>query len=105
MERIPGWGGSSLLLALFSSTPLAYLILPFSGLVSGFSGGAFVGWLTGLLVRHKSPPLVGRRLVLELDGRVVGLPLRAPIAEMPPVHDFPGGYFFMPSFKSQAAAE
>jgi len=58
-----GWGGSSLLLALFTGSAPAFLVLPISGLLSGFSGGAFVGWLTALLVRHKSPPLVGRKLV------------------------------------------
>jgi hypothetical protein len=58
-----GWGASGLLLGLFSGSAPGFLVLPISGLLSGFSGGAFVGWLTGLLVRHKSPPLVGRKLV------------------------------------------
>jgi hypothetical protein len=58
-----GWGGAGLLLALFSGSPAAFLALTFSGILSGFTGGAFVGWLTGLLVRHRSPPLVGRKLV------------------------------------------
>lgn len=58
-----GWGALGILGAVFSSANLAWLIMPFSGLVSGFSGGAFVGWLTGLIIRKKSPPLVGRKLV------------------------------------------
>ena len=58
-----GWGALGILGAVFSSANLAWLVMPFSGVVSGFSGGAFVGWLTGLLIRKKSPPLVGRKLV------------------------------------------
>lgn len=58
-----GWGGASLLLALFVDKASALFIFPFAGLLSGFSGGAFTGWLTALLVRYKSPPLVGRKLV------------------------------------------
>lgn len=58
-----GWGGSAAVLAMFADKAAALLILPIAGLLSGFAGGAFVGWLTGLLIRHRSPPLVGRKLV------------------------------------------
>ena len=58
-----GWGALGILGAVFSSANLDWIIMPFSGVVSGFSGGAFVGWLTALLIRKKSPPLVGRKLV------------------------------------------
>lgn len=58
-----GWTLLGVLGAAFSSVGHAWLIMPFSGAISGFSGGAFVGGLTGLLIRKKSPPLVGRKLV------------------------------------------
>lgn len=58
-----GWGALGLVGGALSGIQLAWLVMPFSGLLSGFSGGAFVGWLTGLLIRKKSPPLVGRKLV------------------------------------------
>ena len=32
--------------------------MPLSGVLAGLTGGALVGWLTGLLIRHKAPPLV-----------------------------------------------
>lgn len=51
-----GWGALGVLGGALSGIQLAWLIMPFSGLLSGFSGGAFVGWLTGLLIRKKSPP-------------------------------------------------
>lgn len=38
--------------------------------------------------------LVERRLVLEVDGRVLTLPLHDPVLPLPPLVDFPGGYFF-----------
>ena len=58
-----GWGAASLLLAFFVDKASALLVFPLAGSVAGFSGGAFTGWLTALLVRHRSPPLVGRALV------------------------------------------
>lgn len=38
--------------------------------------------------------LVERRLLLEVDGRVLTLPLRDPVPPLPLLADFPGGYFF-----------
>ncbi len=38
--------------------------------------------------------LVERRLVLEVDERVLTLPLHNPVPSLPSVVDFPGGYFF-----------
>lgn len=38
--------------------------------------------------------LVKMRLLLELDGRVLTLPLQEPVPPLPPHSDFPGGYVF-----------
>jgi hypothetical protein len=58
-----GWGLSSIIPAFFVDKALAFLVFPLAGLLAGFGGGAVVGWLTGLLIRYRSPPLVGRKLI------------------------------------------
>jgi len=58
-----GWSASSLVFAMFLQKAENLLIMPFSGAVAGFSGGALTGWLTALLIRYKSPPLVGRKVL------------------------------------------
>lgn len=58
-----GWGLSGFVLAFFVNQASALLVFPLAGVLSGFAGGSFVGWLTALLIRYRSPPLVGRKLV------------------------------------------
>ncbi len=56
-----GWGILGLSLGIFSleKRGLGGLIgMSLAGVLAGLMGGALVGWLTALLIRHKAPPLV-----------------------------------------------
>lgn len=60
-----GWGILGLGLGILSWQQggiFQLIALTLAGIVTGFSGGALVGWLTGLLIRHKAPPLVSSKV-------------------------------------------
>lgn len=60
-----GWGMLGLALGLLMLEEYGWIAVAMTvlvGLLVGWLGGSLVGYFTGLLIRHKAPPLVPRRV-------------------------------------------